>query len=522
MQLYRKGVSYALTALLMTWACAHATEEKNLRAEMQKIMHQPKYAHATWGMYVKDLQTGKVLFDLNGEKFFSPASTTKLFSIAALLYTLGDDFRFKTPVFAEGDIVDGRLEGNLILVAQGDLTLGGRQSNPDKIAFTKLDHIIANQVPGVILTQEDPLNGINALAKQIYQKGIREITGDVVIDDTIFETIHKREMVLSPIMINENLIDIVINPGKQGQNALLTWRPQVPGYAVENQLKTVAKGEALAIEISSDDSGHTIVVSGTIPIDQRDIVRTFSIEAPKAFARAAFIQALQKAGVQVNVAPEKVETAHAISPQKRQLVAQWTSPPLSEYATLILKVSHNLGADLVPLLLAAHRGQKTFEEGMRLLGDFITQEVKLSPQAFVLIDAAGGNENRLTPQGEVVLLEFIHKQAPARFQHFFNALPILGVDGSLEDFAKDSSAVGKVRAKPGTGVAFNLATGKYFLITQALAGYIEGKNGHLLAYMLVVNNGSMPAIDDVFAIFEDESQLSSMIYNHAEDKMESR
>lgn len=78
-------------------------------------------------------------------------------------------------------------------------------------------------------------------------------------------------------------------------------------------------------------------------------------------------------------------------------------------------------------------GKKTFDEGMRLFGQFVTQEVKLSPDSFVFVDAAGGNENRLTPQAEVQLLEYMHKRTPLQFSHFFDALPILGVDGSLED-----------------------------------------------------------------------------------------
>lgn len=490
-------LTYFLSAILAISSLSALPEE------MQKIMGQAKYEHSLWGIYVKDTQTGEVLFDLNSDKLFSPASTTKLFSIAALLHTFGDDYRFKTPVFASGKIENGRLQGNLILVAQGDLTMGGRELNTDKIAYTKLDHINANEVPGVILTKEDPLHGLNELAKQVYQKGIREIRGDVVIDDSLFETITKREMVLSPIMINENLIDIVINPTAPGQKADLTWRPKVPGYTVENRVKT---GEALAVTISSDDSGHHILVEGTIPYDQRDIVRTFSIKDPKSFTRAAFIQALEQNGVKI-----AVEKTHS---KDIQQVALWTSPPLSEYAKLILKVSHNLGADLVPLLLASHQGKKTFVEGMHLLGDFATQEVKLSPNSFVFIDAAGGNENRLTLQAEIQLLEYASKQTPAQFRHFFDALPILGVDGSLEDFGKKTPALGKVRAKPGTGVSYNLATDHYFLITQALAGYVEGKNGHLYAYMVVVNNATMPTIQDVFPIFEDQAQLSSSIYNH--------
>lgn len=504
----------SLTSILVGFSCLSASE-KTLPDEMKKVMEQAKYDHSLWGVYVKDIQTGEVLYDLNSEKLFSPASTTKLFTMAALLHTFGDDYRFKTPVYATGKIENGQLRGDLILVAQGDLTMGGREEkNSDKISYTKMDHIIANEIPGAILTPEDPLNGLNDLAKQVYLSGIREVNGDVIIDDTLFETVEKRGMIVTPIMINENLIDLVINPTTVGQQAALTWRPQVPGYEVVNQIQTVAKDGALAIDISSDPAGHKILLKGTIPMEQRDLVRTFAIKDPKAFARAAFIQALRNQNVKVNISADRsAQTPTLNSYQGLPQVGVWTSPPLSEYAKLVLKVSHNLGANLGPLLLAAHAGKKTFADGMKLLGDFAIQEVKLSPDSFVFIDGAGGNDNRLTPQAEIQLLEYMHKQTPAQFQRYFDALPILGVDGSLEDFAKGTPAAGKVRAKPGTGISYNLATDKFFLITQAFSGYIEGKNGHLLAYMVVANNAAMPAINDVFSMFNDDSKLSGIIYD---------
>jgi len=514
MHFYNYFIKKSLILALGTIFTLSAANQE-LPKEMQKIMNQPKYMHAIWGVYVKDLQTNKVILDLNGNKLFSPASTTKLLSVTALLQAFGDDYRFKTPVYATQKIQEGLLTGNLILVAQGDLIMGGREKNKDEIDYTKLDHIIANEVPGAILTKGDPLRGINDLAKQIYQLGLREIIGDVLIDDRLFEIIEKRGMSLSPIMINENLIDIVANPTIVGEKARLTWRPQIPEFAIENQLVTGRPKENMSIEITTDPVGNKIIVKGIVPADQRDIVHTVSIKNPKEFARAAFIQALKDAGIKINLRP-KDSSKFQLPENYENLtqVALWTSPPLSEYAKLILKVSHNLGADLVPLLLASQKGQKTFDEGMLLLGKYAIDDVNMSEDTFVLVDAAGGNENRLTPKAVIQLLEFMSKKSPENFKKFYGALPIMGVDGSLEDFGKNSSSTGKIRAKTGTGVAHNLATGNFFLITQALAGYIEGENGHLFAYMIAVNNGELPTINDIFAIFEDESRLSDALYQY--------
>lgn len=495
-----------------------SAEIKELPERMLKIMQQPKYQHSTWGLYVKDAETGTELFDLNSDKLFLPASTTKIFSVEALLNAYGDGYRFKTPVFAIGKIENGKLNGNLVLVAQGDLTFGGRQNDADTIQFTKMDHIIANVAPGVVLTKEDPLKAITDLARQIKEKGIVEINGDVLIDDRLFETVTKRDMILSPIMINENLIDFTINPGVVGQNANFVLRPHVMGYAVKNELVTAAKGEPLKIDIESDDIGRNIVLKGTVPLDEKNVIRTFSIKDPTHFARSALIEALEKQGVKVNAGDE----ASRKLPEKMDYqgfapVAVWTSPPLSEYAKLILKVSHNLGADLIPLLLSVKAGKTSFDDGMLLLGEFVTERVNVSKSSFVFVDGAGGDSNRLTPKAEVMLLEYVRKQPKEQFQTFYDALPILGVDGSLEEFGKNTNAVGKARAKPGTGVSYNLSLQEFFLTTKAFAGYIEGKNGHLFEFMVVVNNAQMPEIKDVYGMFEDFAEITGIIYDSSSD-----
>ncbi|MBS0604320.1 MAG: D-alanyl-D-alanine carboxypeptidase/D-alanyl-D-alanine-endopeptidase [Verrucomicrobia bacterium] len=489
---------------------------KPLPEKIEQIMKQDKYQHANWGILVKDALSKETFYEKNSNQLFLPGSTTKLFSVAALIHAYGDEYQFRTPVYAMGSLKDGVLKGNLVLVGQGDLTFGGRQEiGFDRLSYTKMDHIYANSLPHAFLTKEDPLNALNSLAKGVRDAGIVRIEGDVLIDDRLFETIELRGMLASPVMINENVFDIVIHPTTVGQPAEISWRPQVAGYALVNACKTVASSEPLEIVVTSDATGRSIRVSGTVPEDQKSVIRTFSIKDPEAFARDAFIQALMAQGIAVKVKkPGKLpaKTDYAMM----QPVAIWTSPPLYEYAKLILKVSHNLGADLIPLLLAAQKGSATFDAGMLELGKFTTDVVKVSPDSFVFVDAAGGDQNRLTPEAEVKLLDYVRSWPEVQFTRYFQGLPTLGVDGSLEDFGKGTPAVGKIRAKTGTGISYNFATQQYFLTTQALAGFIEGKNGRLLEFMIAVNNGNMPKLEDIFPIFEDESQIAVEFYNSSE------
>lgn len=515
-----KSQAYIQSILALFVCCSLSADSRPLPEEMQKIMRMDKYQHANWGIYVKDSVTGDVIYDFNAEQLFLPGSTTKIFSVAALLHAYGDHYRFKTPVYANGSIQNGKLAGDLILVAQGDLTMGGRQDKgSDAIAFTKMDHIYANDIPGATLTPQDPLRGLNQLAHDVREKGITEINGNVVIDDSLFQKTEKRGMFLTPIILNDNLIDLQFEPSEIGNTAKLTWRPMVEGYTVKNEVKTVASGNKVEIETTSDVSGRNIVIKGSLPLDQHNILRTFSIKDPGHFARAAFIQSLKQVGIAVNLKESKGENLITTIEKGTEPLAEWTSPPLTEYAKLIMKVSHNLGADLIPLLLAVKAGKDNFNDGMVEFGKFTTDVVKVSPTAFVFIDGAGGDQNRLTPHAEVKLLDYVRQLPAEQFKHFDQSLPILGIDGSLADVSKKSVAAGKVHAKPGTGVLYNSAVRQFFLTTQALAGYIEGQNGHLIEFSIAVNNASMPTIEDIFPIFEDLGQMTVVIYEQSKEKV---
>src|SRR5437879_292705 len=98
----------------------------DISAKLHAVIHGPDYKQAHWGILFVDAEAGKPIYEHNPDKLFTPASTTKLYSCAAALIALGPDYKFATPVYRRGDVKDGRLRGDLILVAQGDLTLGGR------------------------------------------------------------------------------------------------------------------------------------------------------------------------------------------------------------------------------------------------------------------------------------------------------------------------------------------------------------------------------------------------------------
>jgi D-alanyl-D-alanine carboxypeptidase len=159
---------------------------------IRNIMDKPRYSGATWALRVVDMQSGTVIYDLNSQDLLLPGSVRKLFSIGVTLNQLGADDRFTTPVFRRGDVdSSGELKGDLILVAKGDLTMGGRDTGHDTIAVTNFDHCDANNLGSAILTAPDPLGGLDKLAAQVAASGIRKVSGDVIIDDRLFQQFNR-------------------------------------------------------------------------------------------------------------------------------------------------------------------------------------------------------------------------------------------------------------------------------------------------------------------------------------------
>lgn len=490
-----------------------------LESEIGAVINVPEFKQAHWGMLVVDLASGESVYEMNADWLFAPASVTKLFSTAAALEGLGAGHRFETPVVRRGDVdAAGQLKGDLILIASGDLSMGGRTNAEGRIAFTNSDHTYANGTEKGELTDPDPLAGLASLAKQVADSGIKRVHGDVLIDDRLFEKetgTGSGPRHLTPILINDNLIDLVITPDDPGQPAKVTWRPQTSLVQVDARVETVAAGEPVNTTIHGG-GGHRIIVSGKIPAGHKPLLRVYEVGDAAAFARGLFIEALGHAGVHVNASPLADHPHHTTLPAREEVaklprVALLTSPPFSESARLILKVSHNLHASTLPLLLAARKGKRTLEEGLHVQHDALAR-LGIDVESISFGGGAGGSPaDQVTPRAAVQLLRYMHAHRDAGA--YRAALPILGIDGTLSDaVGHDSPARGKVFAKTGTFYVDNVMNKRILLTSKALAGYMTTAANRELVIALFVNNVHLEKPADTGRIGKTLGRLCEVIY----------
>src|SRR5262249_23134789 len=119
--------SLACAGLTFVVAAAPLKGGARLESAIGEVIQAPEYKSAHWGILVIDLASGETCYELTADRLSAPASVTKLYSTAAALDALGAEYRFQTPVCRRGEVdATGDLKGDLILVASGDLSFGGR------------------------------------------------------------------------------------------------------------------------------------------------------------------------------------------------------------------------------------------------------------------------------------------------------------------------------------------------------------------------------------------------------------
>jgi D-alanyl-D-alanine carboxypeptidase len=537
---FHRFLALILSAALQgTSGTAYAQKEAgtNVSNDIKKIMDKPQYAAATWGLRVIDLDTGKELVNLNpGHQFFI-ASVRKTFSVGELMDKVGPDHRYNTPVYRRGKVNSrGVLDGDLIVVASGDLTMGGR-TNPDgSVAYSFFDHNEADGLGNAILTKPDPLAGYKELARQVAAGGITEVKGDVAIDDRLFKPYEFREeFETRPIFVNDDLVDLIIHPEAQGDLASLHYRPVSKALTVNNGVVMTGSGTKETIKppkptCIGDPDGCSVTLDGTLPVGYTPplsgtypLIRTYRITKPADYARTVFIEELRKAGVSVRaqtVGPNPIKLLPAKDRYRAGArVAELQGLPYSEDGKLVMKVSYNLGADTSLLLWGVAEGVDNMDSALALEKRNLGENFGIPQSEYTFLDGSGGNDTTAT--NEAVTHFLIEMSKRGYFADYHAAFPILGVDGSLgtvTDFEKDKSlapAKGQVFAKTGTYIGAGGPTGVQ-LKAQAFGGYLTSKCGKKLVYQLVMNGMTITNPDDpvpeVVSAFQDEGWISAMLW----------
>ncbi|HEU0037910.1 MAG TPA: D-alanyl-D-alanine carboxypeptidase/D-alanyl-D-alanine-endopeptidase [Verrucomicrobiae bacterium] len=501
----RPSTLWCVGALLLAWLLppAHAQPAKppatvaELQQRLADQVAQPQFAAGALGVKVVSLESGQTIFEHNAAKLLSPASNSKLYTVALALDQLGGDYRLKTSLYAEGrPNQSGTLKGDLIVYGRGDPTLNARLNGGD--IFKALEPLVA----------------------ALTNAGVKRIRGDLIGDDSFIrgtpygsgwdaddlQSYYGAE--ISALTINDNVVQLSVKPAEhEGDACKLALSPATTCLILSNRTETVAKDGRRSITFHRPLGENVVYVFGQMPLGSTNFTDDVTMHNPAGLFIALFKEALARHGIKVG---GKLRTMNWLDRQAKPVdfeklveLGSVESLPLRDLAREIMKPSQNLYTDLILAHVGAlaqerrapsrrERGngfqpaeavpgapQTSEDAGIRELGTFLAKAGV--GQGDVHIEEGSGlsRNNLTTPNATIALLKFMsrHPEADA----YLNSLPIAGVDGTLRNRMKGTPAAGNVRAKTGT-----------LRWANALSGHVTTAAGERLIFSIMLNRYAAP------------------------------
>lgn len=414
----------------------------------KNLMNSSAAVSSSLSFYVSD-ENGNLIYEYQGSKGLSTASTQKIFTAGAALETLGKDYTYKTTAGYSGTVTDTNLNGNIFITSNGDPTLGSWRYEGYK-----------------------PENFKQKFLEAVKKTGIKKISGDLIIDDSYFD--HQTIPGGWPwddlgnyygagvwgVNWRENQFDINIS----GTDFKSFSYPLV-NIKWLNDLK--AAGSSDQSLIFTAPHSHVALINGSLPAGK---VTTVSGAAPNPPLQlgAEVEQWLKDSGISfsgkvMTNSQLEIEGKTAAAFPKNNIFFTYESPSLDKIIYWFLRKSVNLyGENLIKTLGKEKKGSPSFKSGVAFLKDFWKSK-GINANMINFADGSG-----LSPQNYVSAKAEVQALLYAKKQSWFNAY--------YDGFPTQDNGM---KMKSGT-----------MHDTKSYAGYHSSKDGKKYVYSIIINNYS--------------------------------
>lgn len=457
---------------------SNAQTVNDLQFRLRQSLAKPEVQRGSVGVKITSLDSGKVIYEQDAEKYFMPASNMKNFTVAAALERLGPDYRLVTSVFARSaPDPAGTISGDLIIFGRGDVSMSTRFNGSD-----------------------DPLKSLDPIVDKLIAAGIKKIDGAIVGDDSYFRGFAIPQgwewddlqwsygAEVSGLPINDSVISLSVTPGPSGYSCTAKIIPFNPVIRVVNGCTTGASGSRRTLRIHKKLDQNILELSGSLPLGDPGFNGSVSVSRPAELFAALLRQRLIERGVTVvgghryekrsdGSLPAGVEILKIESAPMATIAAQTMKPSQNMYTETLLWTLGELdrNATVAPGGGATLSTADSAELGIASVKKFLTG-IGVAPDGIVQYDGSGlSRHNLITPASIVQLYTYMAKQSRYS-QAWRDSLTIGGVDGTLRNRFRGTRANNNVRGKTGT-------------IDQvsALSGYVQTAGGEELVFSMVVN-----------------------------------
>lgn len=430
-----------------------------LGKRIEKVVTQSKVPKGDLSLMITNIvdQKSETIFELNAKEKKIPASITKLATAAATIDQFPAGHKFKTVLAIEADKIDseGTYRGDLYLKGGGD---------PSFVS-----------------------ENMWFLVNQFERNQIKKITGSIVVDDFLFDSVRFDESrqenrvdraydaPVGAMSFNWNSINIFVRPDPANKKPKVFIDPDVGVFTVDNRAQ---QNDGEKSEIYVERKGAQVVVSGTIGKKSKEFVAYKNVEDPSDWSG----QNLKLFLKQRNIIVEGGVKPGAMS-KTAKIVSEYESKPIEGILADMNKFSNNYVAEMLTKNLSLNgdtSGATTgsLKKGMVKINDYLARVGVTKDQYFLTNPSGLTRDNKMSARAFIQLLEVIHKDFKI-FPEFLISLPISGVDGTLKKRMKNEPAERWVRAKTG-----------YLTGVVSLAGYAGRADGQVFQFAFIFNGGT--------------------------------
>lgn len=440
--------------------------QTNVEVELHKILSQPDYKNTTVGIHVVNFESGTSIVEYNSNGLLIPASTLKIVTSAAALEILGPDYRFKTEIGYVGELKENNeLKGDLVFIGGGDPTLGSMY--------------FINSVSNT--------NFINLWVQKIKSAGIQQVSGDIILDTSIYDSEKVPSTWIwgdignyygvgaNAFTCYDNLFRITFkSPARAGElTSIISTYPKIQGLEISN--------EVVSSEINSDRAyvfgsplDKTRVIRGTIPKGRNAFTIKAAVHQPEEILANELMASLAKEGIFISGG---VKFQKSDIP-KFQNIYIHESPALSEIIKVLNHESVNLFAEhLVKQVAAEKAGIGDREKGIELITEFWKSKGIIENDFFMEDGSGLSHFNAISPNQINSILVYMAQESE-NSEAFINSLPTAG-SGTLASFNTNYFSGNILQAKSGSMTR-----------VRCYAGFILTDSGNKLAFSIMFNHFS--------------------------------
>ncbi|MGV8805095.1 MAG: D-alanyl-D-alanine carboxypeptidase/D-alanyl-D-alanine endopeptidase [Polaromonas sp.] len=406
------------------------------------------------------------LLDWRAGTAMNPASVMKLVTTYAGLELLGPAYTWATPVYADGPIANGVLQGNLVIRGQGD--------------------------PKLVIER------LWLLLRRVQSLGITRIAGDIVLDRSAFaaptqapgdfdgEALRPYNVQPDALLVNYKSVTMTFTPQPGSAQARISFEPPLAGVQMQPSVPlspasaSAPEGECgnYRSQLQPDLTDPSrMSFGGSYPAACGEKTWAVAYTDPASYGGRVIAGLWRDMGGQLTGRVREGVAGAGLTP-----LFELQSPPLAEVIRDINKYSNNVMARQLFLTLSREQpGGASPEASRAVLRDWWQSRIGGDAQDAPLLDNGAGlsRQARITPRGMARMLQTAY--ASGVMPELMASLPINGVDGTLKRHQPTDSQ----------GLA-HLKTGS-LRDSTALAGYVDAPGGRRLVVVAIINHPNAPA-----------------------------